>query len=110
MDYILFTKTRKDVDLSKINENEVSEIGYFSMDGRDGIQDFLDKALVHTAENKERNEEMMRKDPRNTILISPWFKILYDEFLMDWWKDIDSIIDDKVKDTVSPCQTIFDFL
>lgn len=72
IDYILFC--RKNVDIN-INENEVKSYNYFS---QEKLKTFLESAGT---ENRP---------------ITPWFRMIADTFLFDWWDKLDDL--DSVKD------------
>ena len=67
VDYILFVK--KDVNLD-INKDEVAEVCYVSLDD---FQPFLDQLAT-----------------RN-VQLTPWFHLIVQHRLIDWWKNIDNI-------------------
>ena len=67
MDYILILK--KDLDLNP-NPNEIEEIRFFDLNG-------LDKFI--------RNAE------RDGNKIGPWFKLINDNFLYEWWESLDKV-------------------
>ncbi|RWS03753.1 isopentenyl pyrophosphate isomerase-like protein [Dinothrombium tinctorium] len=64
IDYVLVV--RKDVEL-KPNPDEVDQIRYFS---KDQLKSFLNN---------------------NSIKVSPWFKLMVDRFLYDWWNNLDNL-------------------
>ncbi|KAJ1719839.1 isopentenyl-diphosphate delta-isomerase idi1 [Coemansia erecta] len=72
IDYILFVKA--DVDLD-VNENEVMSTRYVSMDEM--------KEIIATAEEKGTK-------------LTPWFRLIDENFLYKWWAQIDDL--DKMKD------------
>ena len=67
MDYILILK--KDLNLNP-NPNEIEEIRFFDLEG-------LDKFI--------------RNAKRDGNKIGPWFKMINDNFLYEWWKSLDKI-------------------
>lgn len=67
IDYILFLK--KNVDLN-VNANEVKEIAYV---GREDFDTFL-KGLE-----------------KKGVLITPWFRMITEKFLPEWWENIDNL-------------------
>lgn len=69
IDYILFIKG--DYDLQP-NANEVKAVRYVSM-----------------YELKELLAEEM--NPNSGVLLTPWFKLISDKFLFDWWSKLDRI-------------------
>ncbi|XP_063902642.1 isopentenyl-diphosphate Delta-isomerase 1-like [Zophobas morio] len=72
IDYILLVQ--KDVDL-KLNLNEVNCCKYFS---KEQLKEFLD-----TSDN-------------NGVIITPWFRLIANTFLWNWWEDLE-------KTKRSPC-------
>lgn len=76
IDYVLFLKGNFELDL---NKNEVKDIKY-----------------VSKYELKELIEE--EKNPNSSILLTPWFKLICEKFLFNWWsnlKDLKSVKDYK---------------
>jgi len=71
MDYVIFVQG--EVDLSKVNVDEVSETRYVSID------------------------EMKEFRKNDQVLFTPWFRYICDNFLYDWWNSLDSL--DKIKDS-----------
>lgn len=71
LDYVIFVQG--EVDLSAVNEDEVSETLYVSMD------------------------EMKEFRKNENVLFTPWFKYICDNFLYKWWEALDSL--DDVKDS-----------
>ena len=69
IDYILFLKG--DYDLSP-NHNEVKAVKY--------VSDY---------EMKEMLEE--EKTPTSSIMLTPWFKLICDKFLFQWWSNLDDL-------------------
>ncbi|KAJ2380631.1 isopentenyl-diphosphate delta-isomerase idi1, partial [Coemansia sp. RSA 2603] len=67
IDYILFVKA--DVDLD-VNPNEVKSVKYVSMDEM--------KQIVDTAE-------------QTGTKLTPWFRLIGDNFLYKWWAQIDNL-------------------
>jgi len=70
LDYVIFVQG--EVDLSKVNVDEVSETRYVSMD------------------------EMKEFRKNDQVVFTPWFRYICDSFLYKWWESLDSI--DKIKD------------
>ena len=67
IDYVLFLK--KDLTLD-LNPNEVSAVNYVSLD------DF--KSFLEDLESKH-------------IELTPWFRLIVKDHLIEWWKNIDNI-------------------
>jgi isopentenyl-diphosphate delta-isomerase len=82
IDYILMVK--KDVSLDKVNANEVMSCKWVS---QQGLRDFI-KSSSSISQCDNNNE--------TGVKISPWFKIICDNFLYDWWNSLDNL--DKCKD------------
>ncbi|KAJ2722717.1 isopentenyl-diphosphate delta-isomerase idi1 [Coemansia sp. Benny D115] len=76
IDYILFIKA--DVDLD-INPNEVKSVKYVSMDEM--------KEIIDTAE-------------ATGTKLTPWFKLIDENFLYKWWAKLDSLDDLKDHETI----------
>ena len=71
MDYILILK--KDLKLNP-NPNEIEEVRYFDIND-------LDK-FVKNADNDGNK-------------IGPWFRLINDNFLYEWWKSLDRVTEAK---------------
>ncbi len=70
IDYIFIYKTDKDKDLTILgNPNEVKESKYVTME--------------------ELKNMMNDKD----LKFTPWFKLICENYLFDWWKQLDTIED-----------------
>jgi len=70
IDYIFIYKTDKDKDLTILgNPNEVKEFKYVTME--------------------ELKNMMNDKD----LKFTPWFKLICENYLFDWWKQLDTIED-----------------
>lgn len=67
IDYILFVK--KNVALNP-NPNEIKSCKYMS---------------------KEEVKELLKKADSGELLVTPWFKIITDNFLFKWWDNIDNL-------------------
>ncbi|CAB1449954.1 unnamed protein product [Pleuronectes platessa] len=67
IDYILFMQ--KDVDLSP-DPNEIQ---------------------THCYVSKEELKEMLNKAKRNELLITPWFSLIAETFLFQWWDNLHSL-------------------
>ncbi|KAI7830136.1 NUDIX hydrolase domain-like protein [Kickxella alabastrina] len=76
IDYILFVKA--DVDLN-INENEVRSVKYVSLDEM--------KEIIATAEETGTK-------------LTPWFKLIDENFLYKWWAKLDNLEDMKDHKTI----------
>ena len=68
LDHVIFLKA--DVDLSHINSDEVQQTMYVN-------QNQL-KILMHNAS-------------LHNVLITPWFRYIYDRFLFDWWVNLNDL-------------------
>ncbi|KAJ3385081.1 isopentenyl-diphosphate delta-isomerase idi1 [Lobulomyces angularis] len=71
IDYILFLQTEKDVSLN-LNLNEVKDVKY------------VDKISLIK----------MMNDP--SLKITPWFKLIVDNFIMKWWESLDNLPSDNL--------------
>ena len=78
LDHILIL--RKDISCSP-NPNEIEELRWF---GRDEFEAFLKS---FTADDSQTQNGEQR-------VIAPWFKLIVDNLLSDWWDDLGSITDD----------------
>ena len=67
VDYILFL--RKDLDI-KPNPNEVERTAFVPISGFIEFQNFLEK---------------------NRISFTPWFNLILNSYLMDWWKKVGNL-------------------
>lgn len=67
IDYVLFVK--KDVSIVK-NPNEVKSFKFVS---------------------KENLEQILEAADHDQIALTPWFRLIADKFLFDWWSNVDSI-------------------
>lgn len=67
IDHILFV--RQDVTLQP-NANEVRDYRYV---------------------NKEELNDMIEKSKMNGVMITPWFRLIVDNFLWKWWDNLDSL-------------------
>ncbi|ETO06939.1 hypothetical protein RFI_30455 [Reticulomyxa filosa] len=85
LDYILIARKRVNFNA---NPNEVSDIRYFD---KVELKELMRQAKVQTDVKSQASSAQ-----QNTYLVSPWFKILYDHFLEDWWLKLDDIIAGKV--------------
>ncbi len=74
IDYVFLVKGKYDLNP---NTNEVKEVKYVSMN-----------------ELKQMIEE--EKNAKSGVLLTPWFKLIADEYLFNWWKNLDNL--DLVKD------------
>ncbi|PVU93357.1 hypothetical protein BB561_003333 [Smittium simulii] len=83
MDYILLVKA--DVTLN-INPNEIKSFRYVTPAELDTL--FKDAEATSTKPGSEK------------ILITPWFRLIYNNFLLDWWKNIDNIHSISQDDTI----------
>ena len=68
VDYILFIKPASDVELN-INPNEVQATRYVSQ------------------------EELKTMFNDNTLKFTPWFKLICQSMLFEWWEHLDSGLD-----------------
>ncbi|OMJ15581.1 Isopentenyl-diphosphate Delta-isomerase 1 [Smittium culicis] len=80
IDYILFLKAKVDLN---INPNEVRSYKYVSENDL--------KQLFKDSETASLSEP---------ILITPWFKIIYNNFLSSWWSNLDKIESLKADDKI----------
>ena len=71
IDYILFIK--KDVEFD-INKNEIADVQYVSQD---------------------KLKSLLKEYKENDIKVSPWFNLITDNFLYNWWDNLDNIIKNK---------------
>ena len=78
LDHILIL--RKDV-ICNPNPNEIEELRWFS---REEFEEFL--TSFHTTEQEAQNDE--------SRIIAPWFKLIVDNLLNEWWNDLDTVVDD----------------
>ena len=76
IDYILICQPPDDVQV-KENANEVAESRYFSADEL--------RSWVESNRNSSESAE----------LISPWFQIVHDNFLYEWWNNLGNL--DKIE-------------
>lgn len=67
LDYVLFVK--KDVSLSK-NDNEVKSCQYV---------------------NRDDLEKLLLAADKGQLSVTPWFRLICDRFLFDWWSNLDKI-------------------
>ncbi|OLY82336.1 Isopentenyl-diphosphate Delta-isomerase 1 [Smittium mucronatum] len=81
IDYILFYKGHVDLN---VNPNEVRSYRYVS-------QSELKQMFA---------DSVSSKDSEHPILFTPWFKIIYDNFLSNWWDNLDNIQSLKQDDTI----------
>jgi isopentenyl-diphosphate Delta-isomerase len=80
IDYVLFIYSQKDYNFN-INENEVKAIRYVN-------RQELEKMI-----NEERHANSTDKD---RILLTPWFKLISERFLFEWWSKLENI--DSIKE------------
>ena len=40
---------------------------------------------------KEELKVLMKKAKEENVKITPWFKLIVDAFLMEWWNNLDSL-------------------
>ena len=71
MDYLLILK--KDLELNP-NPNEIEEVRFFDIEGLDNF---------------------IKNAKKNGNKIGPWFKLINDNFLYEWWKSLDRVMESK---------------
>jgi isopentenyl-diphosphate delta-isomerase len=76
VDYILFIQ--RDVQLD-INPNEVAEYKYV---------------------NQEQLKTLLRDSLESSLSITPWFKLICETFLFDWWSSLDNLSTKIDQDTI----------
>ena len=71
MDYLLILK--KDLELNP-NPNEIEEVRFFDIESLDNF---------------------IKNAKKNGNKIGPWFKLINDNFLYEWWKSLDRVTESK---------------
>ena len=71
MDYILILK--KDLEINP-NPNEIEEVRFFDIESLDNF---------------------IKNAKKNGNKIGPWFKLINDNFLYEWWKSLDRVMESK---------------
>lgn len=72
VDHIMFIQ-KDDVPI-KLNENEIAAVEYVTA---------------------ERLKEMFTEQTDGKLVITPWFQMICEKFLFDWWAQLDTIIKNK---------------
>lgn len=67
IDYILIVK--RDVHLT-VNPNEVKSVRYVG---------------------QQELKELLKSGDEGTTLVTPWFKLICQKFLFDWWSNLDNL-------------------
>lgn len=49
------------------------------------------EVLSHCFVTKEELKALMKKAKEENVKITPWFKLIVDAFLMEWWNNLDSL-------------------
>lgn len=69
MDYILFAQTSQDIRMQP-SPNEVMDTRYV---------------------DAQELRQMFAQCERGEILLTPWFRLICDNFLFQWWKRLDNL-------------------
>ena len=78
LDHLLIL--RKDI-VCNPNPNEIEELRWFN---REEFSEFMDSFTTPNSDSTTTEKNV----------IAPWFKLIVDNLLEDWWSDLDSVSDD----------------
>ncbi|PWA03794.1 hypothetical protein BB558_000055 [Smittium angustum] len=88
MDYILIIKAKVDLN---VNPNEVKSVRYVNQDELKQL--FVDAGFYET-------EDISKQKQQKDLLLTPWFQLIYKNFLTKWWNQLDTIHSVQQDDTI----------
>lgn len=91
VDWILFAKLDA-VDV-KVNANEVSAVQWVTPDSLKKL--FADARAAKDAAVAKPAAAAAASAAQPSVVITPWFEIIANEFLFGWWKQLDTVIANK---------------